>query len=218
MLGFNHCNYFHTNVGFNWGLEFSQYGNTTLYRGAFRKEEAIKDKDGYYYLPIMECDYEEKRKVGAVEIPLLVRYRSNAGLGRASFFADAGAKAHLIAYANVKKEGTLESKGAYLLNGTNHFYLLDERDPSYGFQPKFYDQKEDLKWNKTGLSLYFAAGVKAKLTEFSDLVLSASYLHAMSDLTKNDKEEYENVFGEKSKYTPTKYAQMGLRVGVVVKL
>ena len=127
-----------------------------MFKGAFRKEEAKKDKDGYYYLPIMECDYTEKKSVGVVEISLLFRFRNNAGLGKASFFFDAGVKAHLIAYASLKKQGILESKGAYLLNGTNHFFLLDENDPGYGFQKKSYDQKDDLKCSKTALSFFSA--------------------------------------------------------------
>jgi hypothetical protein len=216
-LGFNYCIYFKKRIGFNWGIEYSNYLNTTLYKGAFRLKDPVKDKYGDLYLPIRECDLKEKRMIGAVEIPLLIRYRSNSGMDRTSFFIDAGVKTHIVAVSKFKQEGFIESKGAYLVGYTNLFGVL-ENDPSAGFVKTTYDKKDDMKVEKMGFSLFFSAGVKAKLTEFSDLVVSSTYLYALTDITRNDMDDYVNVFGEKSDYKPMKYSQMGLRVGVILKL
>jgi hypothetical protein len=216
-VGFNYCVYFNKYWGFNWGIEYSNYQNTTLYKGTFWGKDTLHNKSGTYY-PVQECNYTEKRMIGAVEVPLLARYRNNNGKGYVSFFADAGLKIHIVAVSQFTQKGTSESKGAYPSYYQNNLFVLFSNYSSYGFELRTFDKKEDMKVEKLGLSLFFTTGIKAKLTEFSDLVVSPAYLYALSDLTKSEKEEYENVFGEKIGYKPLKYSQMGLRVGVILKL
>jgi hypothetical protein len=216
-VGFNYYTKIKGSFGINFGLEFSQYKNLTKYEGAYQAADKSVDRDGNTFYAYRDAHYMEKRTIDAVEIPLLLRYKS--AISKHSYwFIDAGVKGHIVALSELKVEGTLEKRGAYPHPYyTNVFYVIQD-DPYYDYTKKSYSVKEDMKVSKFAYSLMASIGIVTRLSDNVWFMLSPSYINCRTDLTKSEKDEYENIFQQKSEYKPTIFYQIGLRTGLVLKL
>jgi hypothetical protein len=216
--GINYCSYFHKNVGILLGLEYSRYKNVTAYQGAYRSETKSVDRDGYIYYSVSEANYKDTRTVTTVDVPLGFRLQVPIS-DKAQFFVDLGIRMNFVGGAKIEQKGNLDKKGAYPYTNFDNLYLYVEEDSYYGYANYNYDSKIDIPVNRVNLSYFFGAGVKAKLTEKSYLIINPTFMKGINDFTsKNSRPEYTNIFGEKSPYKKFILTQFALRVGIGFEL
>jgi hypothetical protein len=214
--GLNYCKFFSKNIGFNFGAEFSQFKNTTEYKGFYRSDQLVEDADGYLYYPVAEVDYKETRKVSCFDIPLALRLQHK--MESAAFFLDLGAKVNLVLSSKFEQKGSSASKGLYPYSGTTSAYLLLENVAYLNYHTVKYNKDEDMLAQRINYSFMLGAGVKAKLGEKCFLLVNPYYMIGLNDIMAKNQKEYRNVFGEKKAAAKFILTQFALRVGLTFEI
>lgn len=213
-LGFNYCKYFNKNFGFLIGFEYSGYRSITEYKGSFWSESTQVDRDGYIYYAVSDANYTHTRTVQAGEVP--IQLRINAPLNsNTQFFIDAGFKINFIGSAKNKQEGTFETKGAYPHTTFDNVYFLIEDDTYYGYKEYKYNTTISMEPSRVNLAYVLGFGIKAKVSEKAFLLINPSYTKSITDVvSKNNRPDYVDVFGEKKAHSKYLLQQFAIRFGV----
>jgi hypothetical protein len=212
-FGLNYCKYYSKNIGLFIGAEYSRFNNVTDYKGAFKSDSKSIDRDNYIYYAYIEADYKDTRIVHTLDLPLGLRLNLPLS-SNAEFFCDLGVKANFVLVGKYRQEGTHKNKGLYPNVNYDNVFLMIEDDSYLGYSNKTYNSEADLRPNRLVVSFILSTGLKAKMTEKSWLIINPMYAHGLTDITSKNKNEYENVFGEKSPYQKFLLRQFALRVGI----
>jgi len=213
-LGFNYCKYFNKNLGFLIGLEYSGYKNITEYRGAFWSESTQIDRDGYIYYAVADANYTHTRTVHTGEVPIQLRIQAPVN-SSVQFFIDAGFKINFVGSAKNKQEGTFKNKGAYPHTSFDNVYFLIEDEAYYGYKSYKYDKTLSMEPARVNLAYVLGFGIKAKVSDKAFMLFNPAYTMGITDLvSKNNRPDYVDVFGEKKAHSKYLLRQFAIRFGV----
>ena len=213
-IGLNYCYYLNDFIGINFGAEYNAYQNATTYKGFYRSETSTVDRDNYIYYPTVDVNYTDTRTINALDIP--INLRINAVLNENfSWFLDLGVRLNAIITNKINQNGYLSEEGSYPSLNYDNVFLLIENDFYLGFNTtKYPDVTKQVDSKGVSTSFQLSTGFKANINEKTFLLVSGHYANGRTDVGPKKPNEYQNIFGEKSPYTPFKLFQAGLKVGI----
>jgi hypothetical protein len=209
--------YFKNRIGFGIGLGYSSYKQTVYQKGLFMKSDQ-KDKDGNTYELWMNSNMTYEYKLNYLDVPVVLHLL----LGNSSQFygfVDAGIINSFLIEGTYHEKGSIENMGKYPTSNP-FFNLVSQNNPYYGYEVNPVDKENTDKFQGYNASLHVSVGVVVAMTERLSLRVAPQLTKGLTDIIIKDEQgkDYQNIFGDKSGYKPTKTFSMGLTVGFVYNL
>ncbi len=210
-LGLNYNRYF-KRVGYGVGLGYSTYKQTIYQKGLFESFSQT-DKDGNLYDEWRDSDVTYTNKLVYLDVPVTLHLL----LGTSTRFygiLDVGVVNQFLITGNYTMNGSVENMGKYATTNP-YFNLVSQNNSYYDYKVELYEVKKDDTFKTYNLSGHLSVGLAAAMTDDLFLKIHTYANMGFSDVTAKDlqDQEYENVFGKKSEYQPTKILAFGLNFG-----
>ncbi|MGQ0828379.1 MAG: hypothetical protein ACT4ON_08290 [Bacteroidota bacterium] len=194
------------------GLGYSSYKEIVYQKGLFEKANQI-DKDGNTYDIWINSDMAYTSNLKYLDVPLtlhLLLGSSETYYG----FIDVGIVNSFLIGGKYTKKGSIENMGKYYY-GNPYFSDISQNNPYYDYKNQSHDKEYTDIYKFYNVSFRASVGIAAAMTERLFLRIAPEITKGFSDITGEDDKgkDYENVFGEKSAYKPTKTFSLGLNVG-----
>lgn len=211
-FSFSYNKYFKNRIGFGVGFGFSKYKQITYQKGLFSKSNQI-DKDGNTYDLWMNSKMTYTSNLNYLDIPIMLHLL----LGSSSKyygFIDVGIVNGFLIEGTDSKKGSIENIGKYS-TGNPYFSTVSQNNSYYDYAFQAFDKENPDAFKSYNLSLKISLGIVAAMTDRLTLRVTPEFTKGLSDITaKEDQDkDYENVFGDKSTYKPTKTFSLGLNIG-----
>lgn len=211
-FSFEFSKYFFNRIGLGFGLGCSTFNQEYSQKGLFQKFSQV-DKDGYTYDKWISSDISYTNKLMYFNIPIklhLILGNSPRYYG----FVDAGIINQFLINGVYTEVGSTESMAKY--SSSNPYWSdLTQNNSYYDLKFKPVSKKDAEKYKFYNLSGHFSIGFAAGITDKLFLRVAPFVNIGSSDIMGPDgkDKDYENVFGDKSEYKPTKLFSSGINVG-----
>lgn len=204
-------------VGFGIGLGYSTYKQTIYQKGLFESFSQM-DKDGNLYDEWRDSDVTYTNKLVYLDVPVTFHLL----LGNSPRFYgifDIGIVNQFLVAGNYTMNGSVENMGKYATSNP-YFNLVSQNNSYYDYKVELYEVSKDDTFKTFNLSGHLSIGMAAAMSDNLFLKIQGFANMGFSDVTAKDLQDkdYENVFGKKSDYQPTKILALGLNIGFAYNL
>jgi hypothetical protein len=216
-FNFEFVKYVKNRIGFGVGLGFSNYKQEYVEKGLFVQLSQV-DRDGETYDKWMKVDLKYSDKLMYANIPLSVHLL----LGNSPKFygfLNVGIVNQFLVSGMYTMDGTTETMAVYATNNP-YWDVITQNNTYYDMKQTTFSQKEEERYKFYNLSGHLSVGLAAAMTDRLFLRVEPFVNLGFSDIMGPDGKgkEYEDVFGQKTEYTPTKLFAGGLNVGFAFNL
>ena len=215
LLGVNYNKYFFDIFGISIGLNYTSYTKDVYQKGYFERLDQT-DQDGEKFDMLYISDVTENYAISFLEVPLTIK--AIIGNPKKIYgYIEGGVIYGVFLNKGYDKSGSIENQGRYSLNGNPYWDAVSHNNSYYGHDVEIFTKSTKDIYNSHNLSGRIALGLTAVVNDNISLKIVPTYTFGMTDIIKQEV-EYENVFGQKSPYTPTKTSSVGINFGVVFNL
>jgi len=216
-LGVGYTKYVKDFVGISFGLNYSTYAQKIYQKGLFEKVDQV-DVDNELYDLLLVADITEMYSISFLEFPLMLKII----LGKPKKvygYIEAGAVYGMFLGKSYEKDGSLENKGSYS-TGNPYFNIVSHNNNYYGHEKKVFTDELDDIYGTSNLSGRIAIGLSSVVSGNMTINISPVYTFGVRDISSDEiqAEDYENIFNDKSVYTPTKTSSFGINFGIALTL
>jgi hypothetical protein len=208
--------FFNDNMAVRSGLELNKYSGKYNLSGFFTDNILSEEVEnpGAMFFRVVEAEYDSLVTINYLTVPLLFNFTSGEP-GRMGFFAEAGAKISIPAFATYSNNGTYNYIGDYPSKPLGYRY---ERMPEKGFYERTYSNQPDkVKVKGMNISFYASAGINIPLGYYTSVMIGPEVSLGLSDIMSSNK-TYTDVFGKTHEHLPTKINNFGVRISLAYKL
>ncbi|MDF2436286.1 MAG: hypothetical protein K0Q95_662 [Bacteroidota bacterium] len=216
-FSFEFSKYIKNRIGFGFGVGLSSYNQKYYEKGLLQLVNQT-DKDGMAYDKWISSDLEHTNKLMYANIPINIHLL----LGNSSRFygfIDAGIVNQFLVQGTYSKEGSVETMARYSTDNP-YFFILTQNNSYYDMKFTAVSKKDTERYKFYNMSFHLSAGIAAAMTDKLFLKVQPFLNFGNSDISGANLKgkEYENAFGEKSEYKPTKLFAAGINVGFAFNL
>lgn len=207
--------YFNDNLAVRTGLELNKYSGkynlTGMYTDNVLSPEPI---NGTLFYKVIDARYDSLVTINYITIPILFNYTSGKP-GKIGFYAEAGAKVSIPAFASFTNKGYYKYFGDYPLKPLGSQY---DSIPDKGFYSRRgINQTENVKMKGINLSFYASAGINIPLGYYSSVMIGPEIAFGLTDIMRSSK-SYTDIFGKAHDHLPVKINNFGIRLSFAYKL
>lgn len=207
--------YFNDNLAVRTGLELNKYSGkynlTGMYTDNVLSPEPI---NGTMFYKVIDARYDSLVTINYITIPLLLNFTSGKP-GKLGFYAEAGAKVSIPAFASFTNKGYYKYFGDYPLEPLGSQY---DSIPDKGFYSRRgINQTENVKMKGINLSFYASAGINIPLGYYSSVMIGPEIAFGLTDIMRSSK-SYTDIFGKAHDHLPVKINNFGIRLSFAYKL
>lgn len=209
--------YFNDNLAVRTGLELNKYSGkynlTGMYTDNVLSPEPI---NGTMFYKVIDARYDSLVTINYITIPLLLNFTSGKP-GKLGFYAEAGAKVSIPAFASFTNKGYYKYFGDYPLEPLGSQYdSIPDKDKGF-YSRRGINQTENVKMKGINLSFYASAGINIPLGYYSSLMIGPEIAFGLTDIMRSSK-SYTDIFGKAHDHLPVKINNFGIRLSFAYKL
>jgi Outer membrane protein beta-barrel domain len=207
--------YFNDNLAVRTGLELNKYSGKFNLSGMYTDNVLSAElPNGTLFYKVIDARYDSLVTINYITIPILLNYTSGKP-GKTGFYAEAGAKVSIPAFASYTNKGYYKYFGDYPSKPLGSQY---DSIPDKGFYSRRgINQTENVKMKGINLSFYASAGINIPLGYYSSVMIGPEIAFGLTDIMRSSK-SYTDIFGKTHDHLPVKINNFGIRLSFAYKL
>ncbi len=204
-----------SSVYFLTGISYLKYSTLSESNGFFKALSMKQDIDGYSYFPLVESKFKDHRKITTISVPIALRKNFSRSIEQGCF-SEFGLLANYVAIAEIKGEGSYETKGMYPDDNYSNVYIILEDIPRLDYKEIRKDKTTYISTNHITFNYFLSLGYYIMATDNTELSFKGYYTASIFDITEkaDKKKDYIEIAGDSDPYKKTTLSGLGIILGL----